>query len=132
MRILSKAIDIKVVISVIILFLMLPQALVAEEEMSTDFESCILQEYGEPEQSSETAFQIGACFYEIVDARCDHDGTHGVADKSVMPLIQPSPVSSQIILQYADSWFVLAAKDGHQAAVQQLAKTRLKLGSSMP
>ena len=132
MRVLSKAIDIKVMIFAIIMLLVLPQTLMAEEEESTDFESCILQEYGEPEQSSETAFQMGACFYEIVHARCDHDGAHGVADKSLMPLTPQSPVSSQIILQYADSWFVLAAKDGHQAAVQQLAKTRQKLGSSLP
>ncbi len=127
MKILSGAIDIKIVIAVFIMLLMLPQTLVAEEGVSTDFESCILQEYGDSQLSPEAAFQIGACFYKIVHARCMHDG-----EPVSEPLMTLSSVSSHIILQYADSWFVLAAKDGHQAAVQQLAKTRLKLDSNTP
>ena len=71
---------------------------------------------------------MGACFYDIVHARCEHDGDDESADRPLMTL---SSVSSHIILQYADSWFVLAAKDGHQAAMQQLAKTRVKLNAVM-
>jgi len=47
------------------------------------------------------------------------------------PLMALNSVSSHIILQYADSWFVLAAKNGHQAAMQQLVETRLKLVTVM-
>ena len=127
MKILSEVIDINITIAVFIMLLIAPQTLLAEEGVSTDFESCILQEYGELQQSPETAFQIGVCFYEIVHERCQHDGGHEVADKALI-----STVSSHIILQYADSWLVLAVKDGHKAAMQQLAKTRLKLDSAMP
>ncbi|OUR88403.1 hypothetical protein A9Q81_23990 [Gammaproteobacteria bacterium 42_54_T18] len=129
MKILSKAVDIRIVIAVFILFLVLPQTLLAEDSVSTDFESCILQEYGDSQLSPEAAYQIGACFYEIVHERCMHQGDFELANKSLMTL---SNVSSHIILQYADSWFVLAAKDGHQTAMQQLAKTRKKLDTVTP
>ncbi len=127
MRMLSKLVDINITIAAFIMLLTFSQVLMAEEDMATDFESCILQEYSDFQQSPETAFQIGVCFYEIVHERCQHDGDYEVADKVLI-----SSVSSHIILQYADSWLVLAAKDGHQAAKQQLAKTRLKLDSAMP
>ncbi len=129
MKLLSKAIDIKILITVFIMLLILPQTLLSEESVSTDFETCILQEYNDSQQSPEAAFKIGTCFYQIVHARCNHAGDYEVADK---PLMIQSPVSSHIILQYADSWFVLAANDGHQAAMQQLVETRLKLESAMP
>jgi len=129
MHIHSETINIKIIIAVFIMLLILPQTLMAEEGISTDFESCILQEHGDFLLSSEAAFQIGACFYKIVHARCMHEGDYELVGKPLMTL---SSVSSHIILQYADSWFVLAARDGHQAATQQLAKTRLKLDSVVP
>lgn len=128
MKAISEVIDIKILIAGFIMLLILPQNLLAEEGEGTDFESCILQEYSDSQQSPESAFQIGACFYEIVHARCNHDGAYKSVDKPLMAL---NSVSSHIILQYADSWFVLAAKDGHQDAMQQLAETRLKLVSVM-
>lgn len=128
MKILSRGVDIKVIIAVFIMLLILPQALLAEEDASSDFESCILQEHGDLKKTPETAFQVGTCFYEIVHDRCKHDGDDESGNK---PLLSLSSVSSHIILQYADSWFVLAAKDGHQAAMEQLAKTRVKLNAVM-
>ncbi len=124
----SKVAYIQKVIVVFILSLVLPQALIAEEPQFSEFEHCVLQEHEglqQPlEQSSEAAFQIGTCFYQIVDERCGHEVDFGLADHH---LRLPSTVSSHIILQYADSWFVLAAKEGHEAATQQLEQTRLKL-----
>lgn len=124
MRLLSRVIDIKRMSVVFIISLMLPQALVAEEMLPTEFEHCILQEYDDLQQSSETAFQIGTCFYQIVHERCGHETDHEMADHN---LRLPTPISSQIILQYADSWFVLAAKEGHAAATEHLEHTRQKL-----
>ena len=124
MKLLSRVIDIKRLSVIFIMFLISPQALLAEEELSSDFEHCILQEYEGFQQSSEVAFQIGTCFYQIVNERCGHEIDYEIADEHFM---LPSPISSQIILQYADSWFVRAAKDGHEAATQQLEQTRQKL-----
>ena len=129
MTLLGKAIDIKIIMTVLVMILVLPQRLLAEEEASTDFESCILQEYSDLQRSPEAAFQIGSCFYQIVHTRCNHTDDYHAEDA---PLMAESPVSSHIILQYADSWFVLAAKDGHQAAMQQLVQTRSKLDASIP
>lgn len=124
MKLRGKAIGIRSLCFAFILPLLLPQSLKAEEVLSTDFEYCVFQEYVDFQQTAEEAFKIGECFYQIVHSRCGHIVDNEAASK---PLTVPSHVSSQIILQYADSWFVLAAKDGHQAAKQQLEQTRRKL-----
>lgn len=112
------------IIFLLCLFLLLPNAVSADEEAFTDFERCVVQEYEENARTPETAYQIGECFYQIVHRRCDHMSVS--MNTETMQALK-SKISAHIILQYADSWFVLAAKDGHLGATEQLAQTRRRL-----
>ena len=100
----------------------LSSACYAEYPTEEDLWDCYDIEFQHDTITPDVAYSIGQCFSDLA-ALIDATDYHGIYGAPMIADIS----NKNVVLNYADSWFMLAVYKGHPSAQNELATTRYQL-----